>query len=86
MTAGAMPSAQMRRATRGWSISEGTRKGIGELFFKKNCMTKIAESAQEHTVARPAPRMPPSSTMMNRYPNTTFAAVPMSIDPSARFG
>ena len=42
------------------------RSGIGEPFFRKNCMTKAADTAQEHTVAKPAPPMPPSATTMNR--------------------
>ena len=66
MMEGAMPSAQMRSAVRGSMTSEGRRRGMGEFFLRKNCMTNAADSAHEHTVARPAPRMPPSSTMMNR--------------------
>ncbi len=86
MTEGAMPSAQMRSATRHLSRSAARRSGMGEPFFRKNCMTKAADSAHEHTVASPAPLMPPSSTMMNRYPSTTFAPVPTSMEPSARLG
>ena len=66
MTQGAMPSAQMRSAMRGSRAIEGRRRGMGESFLRKNCITNRADSAHEHTVARPAPRMPPSSTMMNR--------------------
>ncbi len=66
MTAGAMPRMQTRPATRHLTPSIARRSGIGEPFFRKNCMTKAADTAQEHTVARPAPPMPPSATTMNR--------------------
>ena len=66
VTAGATPRAQTRKAVRGWKERKGRTSGKGESFLRKNCMTKAAETPHEHTVARPAPRMPPSSTMMNR--------------------
>ena len=66
VTHGAIPRAQTRSAMRGSSDSDGRRKGMGEPFLRKNCITNRADSAHEHTVASPAPRMPPSSTMMNR--------------------
>ncbi len=66
MTEGATPSAQMRSAMRHSMPSAARRSGMGEFFLRKNCMTNAADSAHEHTVASPAPTMPPSSTMMNR--------------------